>query len=222
MIQRETVDLFTPSACGRPNFCRASPAPRQTDNNTAFATAKCVLTVGRGTRECFATEFIVRSRTWFWVRSAILTIREILEAKGKKVFSVKPTDSIAALSRALRAHHVGAAVVSCDGRSIDGVITERDVTYGLGIHGAGLHDMPVSKLMTEIVITCSPHDTVASVASTMMSRKIRHVPVEEDGQLLGMLSIRDVLHERIDQLQQATAQLRTFVKETNREPQDRE
>lgn len=151
-----------------------------------------------------------------------MNIREILEAKGKKAFFVKPTDTIATLSKELRAHGVGGAVVSRDGRSIDGVITERDVTYGLGIHGARLHDMPVSELMTANVITCAPHDTVASVASTMLARKIRHVPVEEDGRLIGMLSIRDMLKERIDHLQQATAQLRSFVKETNREPQDRE
>lgn len=151
-----------------------------------------------------------------------MNIREILEAKGKKVFSVKPTDTMEMLARELRAHRVGAAVVSNDGQSIDGVITERDISSGLATHGARLHEMPVSELMTATVITCSPHDTVASVASTMMSRKIRHVPVEEDGKLLGMMSIRDILHERIDQLQQATAQLRTFVKESNREPQDRE
>ena len=151
-----------------------------------------------------------------------MNIREILAAKGKKVFSVKPTDSITALSQALRANSVGAAVVSGNGQSIDGVITERDVVNGLSKHGAQLHAMAVSELMTAKVITCSPHDTVASVASTMMARRIRHVPVEEDGRLLGMLSIRDMLNERIDQLQQATAQLRTFVKEANREPQDRE
>ena len=150
-----------------------------------------------------------------------MNIREILEAKGKEVFSVKPTDSISTLTAQLRARRVGAAVVSRDGRSIDGVITERDVIYALDIHGARLHDMPVSELMTEKVITCAPHETVASVASTMMSRNIRHVPVKEDGQLLGMLSIRDMLKERVDQLQQATAQLRKFVKEANREPQDR-
>lgn len=151
-----------------------------------------------------------------------MNIREILEAKGKQVFSVKPTDTIAALSKELRAHGVGGAVVSRDGRSIDGVITERDVMYGLGIHGAGLHELPVSELMTENVITCAPNDTVASVASIMLARKIRHVPIEEDGRLIGMLSIRDMLKERIDHLQQATAQLRSFVKETNREPQDRD
>ena len=121
-----------------------------------------------------------------------------------------------------RSTHSGAAVVSRDGRSIDGVITERDVIYGLAVHGERLRDMAVSELMTDRVITCSPHETVANVSSTMMSRNIRHVPVEEDGKLVGILSIRDMLKERVDQLQQATAQLRRFVKEATREPQDRE
>ena len=168
------------------------------------------------------TELMVQFKVFSWVGSAILTVREILGAKGKEVFSVKPTDSITTLLGQLHARRVGAAVVSRDGRSIDGVITERDVIHGLAVHGAGLHDMAVSELMTDRVITCSPHETVASVSSTMMSRNIRHVPVEEDGKLVGILSIRDMLKERVDQLQQATAQLRRFVKEATREPQDRE
>ncbi|MAI44796.1 MAG: CBS domain-containing protein [Hyphomicrobiaceae bacterium TMED74] len=151
-----------------------------------------------------------------------MNIREILQVKGKEAFTVLPTDSIAALSAKLRANKVGAAVVSRDGQSIDGVITERDVVYAIGVHGEGLHNMPVSDIMTEKVITCSPNDNVAHVASTMMGRTIRHIPVEENGKFLGMISIRDMLKERVDQLQQATAQLRKFVKEASREPQDRE
>ncbi|MEM8976452.1 MAG: CBS domain-containing protein, partial [Pseudomonadota bacterium] len=154
--------------------------------------------------------------------SGKLTIRAILEAKGKPIFTVQPTDSIATLAAHLRERRVGAAVVSLDGKTIDGVITERDVVYGLATRDGTLKDTPVSELMTGNVITCSPNESVASVASTMMSRNIRHVPVEENGQLLGMLSIRDMLKERVDQLQQASAQLRKFVKEASREPQDRE
>lgn len=151
-----------------------------------------------------------------------MSIREILRAKGKEAFTVQPSDTIAVLSARLRANRVGAAVVSRDGQSIDGVITERDIVYALDGHAERLHSTPVSELMTEKVITCSPNDSVAHVASTMMARNIRHVPVEENGQLLGMLSIRDMLKERVDQLQQTTAQMRRFVKEANREPQDRE
>ena len=152
----------------------------------------------------------------------MLSIREILQAKGKEIFTVQPTDTIATLAAQLRTRRVGAAVVSRDGKSIDGVITERDIAYAVESHAERLHALPISEIMTEKVITCSPNDDVANVASTMMGRNIRHMPVEDNGQLLGMLSIRDILKERVDQLQQATAQLHKFVRESNREPQDRE
>jgi CBS domain-containing protein len=75
--------------------------------------------------------------------------------------------------------------------------------------------------MTKAVITCSPGDDVAKVASTMLSRNIRHIPVNDNNGLAGMVSIRDVLNVRLDELQQETAQLRSLVNQTDREPQDR-
>ena len=75
--------------------------------------------------------------------------------------------------------------------------------------------------MTKVVVTCSPRDTAADVASTMLARNIRHVPVEDEGRLVGMISIRDVLNLRLDELQQQTNMLRAFASDTSREPQDR-
>ena len=84
------------------------------------------------------------------------------------------------------------------------------------------HTLPVSELMTKTVVTCSPHDSVASVASTMRARNIRHIPVEESGRLVGMISIRDVLNHRTDDLLQQTNLLRAFASHTDRDPvQDR-
>jgi CBS domain-containing protein len=102
------------------------------------------------------------------------------------------------------------------------VISERDVAYGLATHGAAVTAMPVSALMTKTVITCSPRDKVAVVASTMGSRNIRHIPVEENGRAVGMVSIRDVLNFRVDDLQQEKAQLWSFVRDAERPQQDRE
>ena len=105
---------------------------------------------------------------------------------------------------------------------VDGVISERDIAYGLAIHKAELHTLPVSELMTKTVVTCSPNDSVASVASTMRARNIRHIPVEESGRLVGMISIRDVLNHRTDDLLQQTNLLRAFASHTDRDPvQDR-
>ncbi len=151
-----------------------------------------------------------------------MNIRDILNTKGSVVVTVGPSDTIASLSELLRANRIGAAVVSSDGETIEGVISERDIAYGVGSHAARLHSLPVSQLMTTTVIKCTPDDSVGRVASTMLSRNIRHLPVEEGGKLVGMVSIRDILKERVEELQQATAHLQNFVKQSNREPQDRD
>ena len=151
-----------------------------------------------------------------------MKVQDVLVSKGSAVVTVKPSDTIAVLSQLLRAKRIGAVVVSSDGQTIEGVISERDIAYGLGIHAEGLHALPVSDLMTRTVITCSPTDTVAHVASTMLSRNVRHLPVEVSSRLVGMVSIRDILKVRVDELQQQTALLYGLVNQPNRAPQDRE
>lgn len=151
-----------------------------------------------------------------------MKVSDILAAKGSAVVTIKPTDTIGALSQRLRENRIGAAIVSSDGQTVDGVISERDVAYGVAIHMAELHTLPVSELMTKTVVTCSPNESVANVASTMQARNIRHIPVEESGRLVGMISIRDVLNRRTDDLLQQTNQLRAFASHTERDPsQDR-
>ena len=149
-------------------------------------------------------------------------VRDVLEIKGKPVVAIRPTDTINALCKLLREKRIGAIIVSSDGGTIEGVISERDVAYGLAVHGAALDQMLVSTLMTKTVITCKPDERVATVASTMLSRNIRHIPVEKDGRAVGMVSIRDVLNMRVVDLQQTAAQLRSFVNEVERPIQDRE
>ena len=149
-------------------------------------------------------------------------VRDVLAIKGKAVIAIRPNDTINALCKLLREKRIGATIVSSDGRKIEGVISERDVAYGLAVHGAALDTMLVSTLMTKTVITCTPDDRVANVASTMLSRNIRHIPVEVGGRAAGMVSIRDVLNMRVVDLQQTAAQLRTFVNQVDRPLQDRE
>ena len=150
-----------------------------------------------------------------------MNVASILAAKKPALITIRPTDTIGALSRVLGEHKIGAAVVSTDGKAIDGVISERDIAYGLATHGGGLHAMPVSALMTRTVITCTSADDIAHVASTMLSRRVRHLPVTDGGQLVGMVSMRDVLSQRVDELQQQTALLRSTVSQVKYEAQDR-
>jgi CBS domain-containing protein len=148
-------------------------------------------------------------------------VANILAMKGSTVFTIKPTETIAALSQRLREKRIGAAIVSSDGQTVDGVISERDIAYALCIHKEDLHAMPVSALMTKAVFTCSVHDSIGIVASTMMSRNIRHLPVKEGDRVVGMVSIRDVLNLRLDELQRETGLLRAFASHVDREPDDR-
>jgi len=152
----------------------------------------------------------------------VVKVADILALKGSAVITIKPAETVASLSQLLRERRIGAAIVSSDGQTIEGVISERDVAYGLAIHKAELHALPISALMTKTVITCSLDDDIALVASTMLSRNIRHLPVEEAKRFVGMVSMRDVLNLRLAELQQQTAQLRTLVNEVARPPQDRE
>ena len=150
-----------------------------------------------------------------------MKVADILALKGSVVFTIKPSETIGTLSQLLRDRRIGAAIVSSYGKAVDGVISERDVAYGLSIHTADLQTLLVSALMTKTVITCCPNDNIAKVASTMLSRNIRHLPVNDDNRLVGMVSIRDVLNLRLDELQRETAQLRNLVNQTDRDPQDR-
>jgi CBS domain-containing protein len=149
-------------------------------------------------------------------------VSEILAIKGSNVITIEPSDTIAELCRRLREKRIGAAVVSRDGKGAEGMISERDVTYGLAVHKGELHALPVSALMTKTVIACSPDDDVALVASKMQSNRIRHIPVVDSGRVVGMVSVRDVLNWRVSELQQESGLLRTFLSETERNaPADR-
>lgn len=152
-----------------------------------------------------------------------MKVRDILARKQKPAYSVPPTDTLAALSRYLRDRRIGAVVVSTDGRTIEGVISERDLAHKLCAHEANFASVTVGALMTRAVITCRLEDPVAHVATTMSAHNIRHVPVvDDDGLHVGMVSIRDVLNLRVDELQREAALLRTMSAQPGQPVVDRE
>ena len=152
-----------------------------------------------------------------------MKVADILAAKGRATHTIKPGDTVGALSVLLRDRNIGAAVVSMDGHRIDGVVTERDIAHKLSLQSRNIADVLVSDIMTAAVITCRVTDLVAKVASTMISRNVRHVPVvDESDKLIGMVSVRDVLRVRVEELQREAALLRTVAHEAAREPQDRD
>ncbi len=130
-----------------------------------------------------------------------MRVAEILKVKGSMVMAVRPAQTIRSLTQRFRQEGVGAMIVSDDNGSLDGIITERDVAYGLAVHGCKLLDLPASALMTTAVVTCSPDDSIAQVARVMTERRIRHLPVKVDRRLVGIVSIGDVLKYRIAEMQ---------------------
>jgi CBS domain-containing protein len=128
-------------------------------------------------------------------------ISQVLRHKGREVATIDGAESVRTALAMLAEHGIGALVVSSDGRRVDGIVSERDVARGLHSRGAELLTDPISSLMTEQVRTCSLHASVQEVAQTMTEHRVRHVPVVEDGALIGIVSIGDVVKARLDELE---------------------
>ncbi len=144
-------------------------------------------------------------------RSYAMKVSDILKDKGSTVKAIQATESIFTLAQRLKAEGVGAMVVIAPNGHLDGIISERDIANGLASHGEALPRMLVGDLMTRAVITCGPDDAISAVAKIMTQRRFRHMPVEKDGALIGLVSIGDVLKHRLDELQLETNVLRDFV-----------
>ena len=140
-----------------------------------------------------------------------MTVADILRAKGSNVITVPPTATILTLVHLLKLKRIGALIVSRDGKTIDGIVSERDVAWGLAEHGADLLNLQVADLMTKSVLTCSPDDTTASIARIMTERRLRHLPVETRGELVGVISIGDVVKHRLDEMQVEANVLRDYA-----------
>ena len=147
----------------------------------------------------------------YFLRGLIMKVANILRIKGSAVKTVRPDETALGLSHKLRTEGIGAMVVSKDGRSIDGIISERDLAYGLVAHGSQLPRIAVAELMTKVVIVCSPEDSITDVIKLMTRRRIRHLPVKDGDQLVGIISIGDVLKHRLGELQMEAHVLRDYA-----------
>jgi CBS domain-containing protein len=138
-------------------------------------------------------------------------IAQLLRRKGQEVATIDREATVAAVLALLAERGIGALVVSPDGETIEGIVTERDVVRALPEHGAALLDRPVSAVMTSDVRTCGATASVHDLARTMTDHRIRHVPVTEDGRMIGIVSIGDVVKARLDELEQERAQLVDYI-----------
>jgi len=138
--------------------------------------------------------------------------RSILKSKGSDVVTIDGSASIAQVVELLAQYGLGAVVVSADGVHIDGIISERDVARGLATDGPELLGQPVSRHMTSEVMTCNPGDSVAELMTLMTDRRIRHLPVEVDGEMTGIISIGDVVKMRVAELEIEAEQMLEYLR----------
>ncbi len=141
-----------------------------------------------------------------------MTVQRLLDTqKSVERNFVSPDASIRDVLGVLAARNVGAVVVSSDGDRVEGIISERDIVRGLTEFGAELLDKTARDLMTEDVVTCVVTDRAAGIMAVMVSKHMRHVPVVEDGRFVSMLSIRDLLHLRLTEVQSEADAMRSYI-----------
>jgi CBS domain-containing protein len=138
-------------------------------------------------------------------------VAAVLKRKGSHVVSITPDQTIAEAATLLTENRIGAALVLDSTDAIRGIISERDIIRGLAQHGADALTQRVEALMTRDVQHCSPKDTIADVMTVMTQRRTRHLPVVEDGKLLGLISIGDVVKQRLIDTDLEIETLRGYV-----------
>ena len=141
-----------------------------------------------------------------------MNVETILRDKGDWVATIRPDATIADAVDMLNRERIGALVVSDDGGGdVVGMLSERDIVIALGRHGEGLLSRPVEEIMTRNVVTCEPGDTVGELMAEMTNRRIRHLPVVADGRLRGIVSIGDVVKNRLGEVEFEASSLRSFI-----------
>lgn len=139
-----------------------------------------------------------------------MRIADVLRSKGAAVVTINPDATVSELLAGLAQHNIGAMVVAGpDG--VTGIVSERDVVRQLHAHGPSVLSRPVSKIMTAVVSTCTKADTVDSLSVLMTENRVRHVPVIENGKLIGIVSIGDVVKTRMEELEAEHAQLQSYI-----------
>jgi CBS domain-containing protein len=140
-----------------------------------------------------------------------MNVETILKAKGRQVVTIAPDAAVAEAVQLLRRMGIGALVVSADAKRADGILSERDIVHVLADRGTQVLELRVSDLMTRRVVTCAPGDTIAELMAEMTRSRIRHLPVVEHGRLVGLVSIGDVVKNRLEEMEFETTSLRQFI-----------
>ena len=138
-------------------------------------------------------------------------VSDILAQKGALVFAVTPDTSIAQVSQDLSTQRIGSVLVVGADNSIAGIVSERDLVRAMARHGAAAIQLEAHHVMTREVVTCDPDDSIDQVMQTMTNGRFRHLPVVRHGELLGLISIGDVVKARLEETRHETEALKAYI-----------
>ncbi len=140
-----------------------------------------------------------------------MTVKAILSAKGGSVVTIDPNANVEAAAKVLAERRIGALVVTGAGERVVGIVSERDIVQALAGRGTAALAVPLTEVMTRKVATCTQSDTISSIMSRMTEGKFRHVPVVEQGRLVGIVSIGDVVKHRLQEMESEQAAMRDYI-----------
>ena len=138
-------------------------------------------------------------------------VSDILSQKGGLVYSVMPTTSVAEVAQQLSVRRIGSVLVLDDSSEVVGIISERDLVRATATHGAKALELEARQVMTRDVVTCDPDDSIDEIMQTMTSGRFRHLPVVHHGELLGLISIGDVVKARLEETAHEAEALKAYI-----------
>ena len=140
-----------------------------------------------------------------------MIVKNILSGKGDNVITINPTADVIAAVKLMAERGIGAVVVLGADRRIVGILSERDIVQALAEHGLAVLSEPVSQVMTREVKTCSEDDAIGDLMARMTTGRFRHLPVVQQGKLIGIVSIGDVVKSRVEEIDQEAKTLREYI-----------
>ena len=140
-----------------------------------------------------------------------MNVEHILSEKGRQVVTIGPEASLMDAGRMLSEKRIGAVVVADPGNPVLGILSERDIVRAVATNGVAALDQPVSRYMTAKVVTCTTRSAINDLMETMTNGKFRHVPIVEDGRLIGIVSIGDVVKFRVAEIESESRALRDYI-----------
>ena len=140
-----------------------------------------------------------------------MTVKTILSTKGSEVITIAPTATLEEAIAVLAKNRIGAVVVLGPQQRVIGILSERDIVRALSEHGASALNQPLAQTMTRVVVTCGEADTVSDLMERMTRGRFRHIPVLEQDRLVGIISIGDVVKQRLGEMERESEQLRDYI-----------